>query len=317
MIDITDILYGNLIREYRDRVTQRLTREPANAFWTRYPIVSYESAQEMAGVHIDNKQPFCAARLGSVELKILLWAKKIPRLGACGIKMPVFYSDTYAGAKNAGIRPRSRPSYHRFADIFYDSMQWIDLMSSWQTSLEHSVLQSTQLRPLVCDGEILCPTLGNNENWAHFLNKKRVLVISPFKKTIERQIQRLGKIWPNLDNSWNVSFEVKQFPYLIDEKCKLHWEDVYHEMKNFIENGNFDVVLLGCGGLGMPLSVIAKKAGAIGIHLGGHLQILFGIYGQRHLDHEWHMKWINDSWTRPLLEETPASPGSVEGGCYW
>jgi hypothetical protein len=67
----------------------------------------------------------------------------------------------------------------------------------------------------------------------------------------------------------------------------------------------------------MPLAVAAKKAGCIGIQLGGQLQLLFGIYGQRYLQQEWHAKSINESWVRPIPQEVAKSSKRVEDGCYW
>jgi hypothetical protein len=57
--------------------------------------------------------------------------------------------------------------------------------------------------------------------------------------------------------------------------------------------------------------------GKIGIHLGGPLQILFGIKGRRWDAHDVISKMYNEHWVRPSKSETPENNFAVEGGCYW
>ena len=40
-------------------------------------------------------------------------------------------------------------------------------------------------------------------------------------------------------------------------------------MLEIVKAGDYDVALMGCGGLGLPLAAAAKTAGRIGIHLVG------------------------------------------------
>ena len=61
----------------------------------------------------------------------------------------------------------------------------------------------------------------------------------------------------------------------------------------------------------------AKRRGKQAIHLGGPLQILFGIKGKRWDDIPSVSKFYNEYWTRPSDEETPVNNTKVEGGCYW
>lgn len=42
----------------------------------------------------------------------------------------------------------------------------------------------------------------------------------------------------------------------------------------------YDVCLIGCGAYGFPLAAHAKRTGHKAIHLGGSLQLLFGIAGK-------------------------------------
>jgi hypothetical protein len=53
------------------------------------------------------------------------------------------------------------------------------------------------------------------------------------------------------------------------------------------------------------------------LHLGGALQLLFGIRGRRWQAMPRYAALMNEFWVRPLPQETPAAAASVDGGCYW
>ena len=156
------------------------------------------------------------------------------------------------------------------------------------------MLRSMPCHPCFFDGEILSPTMPNDGHWLESLGGKRVLVFSPFKTSIERQLPRMHRIWCEHRWNWRADFSVIRFPYLIDDNCPHSWVDVLDAMATKLQRKDYDVALFGCGGLGLPLAAAAKSAGRTGIQMGGHLQFLFGIYGRRHLGQEWHRCMFND-----------------------
>jgi hypothetical protein len=81
--------------------------------------------------------------------------------------------------------------------------------------------------------------------------------------------------------------------------------------------GKFDVALIGAGAWSVPLAVYARSLGAFGIHLGGGLQLLFGIMGKRWEGHSGIKALQNDSWVRPSAEERPPKLHLQENGAYW
>ena len=91
--------------------------------------------------------------------------------------------------------------------------------------------------------------------------------------------------------------------------------------KNELVKLDFDIALLGNGCWGMTCGGFIKKyLNKSAIHLGGALQLLFGIYGNRWLDpgsRFFKAGLINNSWKRPYESEKPSYSESVEGGCYW
>ena len=107
-------------------------------------------------------------------------------------------------------------------------------------------------------------------------------------------------------------------------------------MEDEISKIQFDICLLGCGAYGLPLAAHVKRLGKQAIHMGGGVQLLFGIKGKRweeeykiateknifgynvpfslNLD---YYKLFNEYWVNPSSDETPKSAKSVEGACYW
>jgi hypothetical protein len=53
------------------------------------------------------------------------------------------------------------------------------------------------------------------------------------------------------------------------------------------------------------------------IHIGGGLQILFGIKGKRWDVHPEISAMYNDYWARPMDNEKTINFQSIEGGTYW
>jgi hypothetical protein len=88
-------------------------------------------------------------------------------------------------------------------------------------------------------------------------------------------------------------------------------------MMEKINNIDFDVALIGCGAYGLILSNHVKKLNKQAIHIGGGLQILFGIKGRRWDVHPEISQLYNNSWVRPSNNEKTLNIDVVEGGTYW
>ena len=95
------------------------------------------------------------------------------------------------------------------------------------------------------------------------------------------------------------------------------WFEALDYMVEQCKNIEFDVALIGCGAYGLPLAAEIKRMGKSAIHMGGALQILFGIKGKRWDNHPQISLFYNDSWIRPMEQERPQGAERVEGSCYW
>jgi hypothetical protein len=75
----------------------------------------------------------------------------------------------------------------------------------------------------------------------------------------------------------------------------------------------YDIALVGAGACSLPLVAHAKSMGKKAMHLGGSLQLMFGIKGGRFDDNGIY----NSRWTRPVPEDSPDNRHLMEKGAYW
>jgi len=159
--------------------------------------------------------------------------------------------------------------------------------------------------------------------WTEILKDKKVLVVNPFEEAIKSQFKKRDKLFEN--NKLLPNFELKTIKAIVSlagEKTNFkNWFEALDHMKDQINNTDFDIALIGCGAYGFNLAAHCKKIGKIGIHLGGVLQILFGIYGNRYLNPNQsngiYLKLKNQHWVRPNVNDRPIKYKEVEGGSYW
>ena len=156
--------------------------------------------------------------------------------------------------------------------------------------------------------------------WSKHLKNKKVLVIHPFEESIRKQYKIHEKLFQNPDML--PDFELKTIKAVqtiagnADERFQT-WFEALEWMKKQMDLCDYDVALIGCGAYGFPLAAHAKRMGKIGIHMGGDLQMLFGIWGSRWNTNVKALQLRNEYWTNPLENEKPMKCQCVEGGCYW
>ena len=155
--------------------------------------------------------------------------------------------------------------------------------------------------------------------WSKALEKKRVLVVHPFVKSIRSQYEKRELIWEN--ENVLPEFElitIRAVQTMAGEKAPFaNWFEALEYMKKQMDEIEYDVAIIGCGAYGFHLAAHAKRTGHKAIHLGGATQILFGIKGKRWEQIPEVSKFFNEHWVNPLPEETPMHKDNVEGGCYW
>ena len=218
---------------------------------------------------------------------------------------------------NAGFY--GQPNFTTYSNLYKDACNNCDLHAYW--NFQGFIEMEDFLVPedkILIDPSAL-ESFRFDSPWTKELKGKKILIISPFKSTIDEQLRVKDKIWENKDVLPDATYITYESIQSIGGKGPhKDWYESFDKMCKDISNIDFDVALLGCGSYGLPLSgFIKSKLGKSAIYIGGGLQLYFGIKGKRWDSSPDITKFYNEYWTRPSQNETPQSGQMVEGGCYW
>ena len=155
--------------------------------------------------------------------------------------------------------------------------------------------------------------------WSTALKNKKVLVIHPFAQSIQKQYLNRRYLFKNQEVLPEFELHtLKAVQTIAGEESEFaNWFEALEWMYKEALNIDFDIALIGCGAYGLPLAVQLKRAGKQAIHIGGALQLLFGIKGTRWENKPEASILFNEYWIRADLSERPRRLDQVEGGCYW
>jgi len=272
---------------------------------------------------IDSGKPFLVGRPGGTESVGLHFFLK-HRIHSLHKKLPA-YPDSYKRLVRIGpgVTHRSR------SDLDYFHMKYLEatlgtnvigfgLFAPGALRIVEMLQESgvkiapiEQLEPFVALSHSVSP-------WTRGLAGKRVLVIHPFVESIQRQyanresIAGVSEVMPGCD------LQVLQPPVTFaGEKTDRPWRFHFEQLVADAQQREFDIAITGAGSYGLPIAHEISKNGKQAIHLGGSLQLLFGIRGKRWEGVSPYNDYMDETWVRPSPSEIPQGSNNVEGGAYW
>lgn len=227
----------------------------------------------------------------------------------------------------AGFFPPTIKNFEHFCQLMLEDIPLVDVLGSWLIGEENvkSYLTATHRVHL----RFLEP-FWSVDPWTKALSGKKILVVHPFAETILHQYAYRRHLFKN--------------PTILPTFASLHviqavqpeaginrfidWFEALEYMKKEIDKSDYDICLIGCGAYGFHLAAHVKRSGKKAVHLGGALQLLFGIKGKRWEDpnygvREWgisvgsYSNLMNEHWVRPGDIYKPKNAQEVEGACYW
>ena len=216
----------------------------------------------------------------------------------------------------AGFFPANSSTLEKFAKTMLTDIQQIDILGSWQDSEVR--LKGYFPNATIVQLQDLEPYYHTNP-WSEALLGKKVLVIHPYKDSIQKQYARRQLLYKDpriLPEFEMITLRAVQ-SIAGNQTVFSDWFEAFEWMCQRIRDIDFDVAIIGAGAYGLPLASFVKSIGKKAIHLGGATQILFGIRGSRWDPLPFFKQLYNDSWVRPLPEETPENYQDIESGCYW
>lgn len=250
-------------------------------------------------------KPSFIARFGWTEINaIIAYTEGIERgvrygwLTKHGIRR--FVNNPRLLKESSGFFTNELESVIRFCRYQMDIMEEIDICVRWMKQ-ERFIEKYMVNTVWVADRALFDPIV--KEPWTSALKGKRVLVVSPFAKSIELQYGKKGRLFGNKDYLPEFNLQTYRPVQVISDTHTdfKSWWEALEFMKTAISELDFDVALLACGAFGHPLCAHIKSMGKKAVYMGGELQLMFGIYGDRWVGNP----IINEHWIRPLKDDLP------------
>ena len=263
---------------------------------------------------LKRNKPFLAGRFGSSECNAAVqYLRKQKGLAHSYSK---YQLDVMTN--NAGFFPRDEKLLDKYCESVLKLYGNLDLLCIMNSVAEGYIVQEYCPNTCLTRLPVVDPI---RTHWTKALESKKVLVIHPMAETITKQyLTKRKQIFPNMDILPEFDLKtvkaVQSFAGATDGRFK-DWFEALDYMANQALKQDFDIALIGCGSYGLPLGALLKSEGKQAVHMGGCLQLLFGIRGARWESRPEYATLMNEAWVRPSKEEVPKSFTSVESGCYW
>jgi len=291
-----------------------------------------KSAQLIYTLLMSDK-PVMIARFGSTELMCMVNYLGVksgkPNLLKyfSGNELDWWWKDTSLNQIEqwSGFFPPTVENVERFCEMMIADSSKVDVLASWLSDeiyFKNELSNATFIQGLFLD------PFWSKIPWTLALKNKKVLVIHPFQNTIISQYEKREILFQN--SNLLPEFElktIKAVQSLGGESDFSSWFEALEFMKSEITKVDFDICLIGAGAYGFPLAAYVKSLGKKAVHIGGSLQLLFGIKGKRwenplygigELGEEgMYIKLMNENWIFPGDEGKPSNADKVEGACYW
>jgi hypothetical protein len=282
--------------------------------------------------HIDNAMTIYSFTKSNTDLYTMLQTNQpilIPRIA--GVENNFVMSNDFSVSqqlmsvmkRNAGIQITSIHSIEQYKKWYLSAFEKCSAYAAWEPwgnvykhiSKSQDEIQRIYPKPVVW-AFVFDIFHYIHKPWTHALANKRILIISAFVESIQKQQQA----YP-VDLFPNCTFIYLKPPQTNGSNASLDWHIEFVQFCNKIKKleNEFDVALCSCGGYGNPVCSYIYSMNKTAIYVGGVLQMYFGIYGNRWLKERRDcMKlYMTTNWKRPSENEKPLNHTSIESGCYW
>ena len=256
---------------------------------------------------LDSGRPFTAVRAGNVETRALLNDKFTESL-----------------RNNAGIHEpdisKQKASWNLWKTLYREAICDADVNFVIRMSDHYGGNLVNLLNPQI-------PVVYNYPSeltlsvWLRTLEKAtqkgRVVIISGFSQSIALNLKNLSNIHNNKYSILVDNIITIQAPLTLADQPPVSWVSGYEKVCAELVDLDFHAAFLGCGGYGLPLVAFIRRIGKSAVYVGGHVQLLFGIWGSKWTNSRFRSDYMNEYWTNPTREEIPDGAHKVDGGGSW
>ena len=298
-------------------------------------ICNANTASKIIYDRLMDKNPCMITRFGSTEIDAITSYigykyHKNDILGFITGKSPSWWNFNLEHLKymkiNSGFFPLELNLLEKFSELILRDIPEIDILGSWR--FEENYLRKFYSQNIECISLLLLEPFWGEKPWSRALEDKKVLIIHPFTELIIQQYRKRTHLFKKKDIL--PDFDLKTIKAVQSiENCNdfQTWFHALKYMEDEIDKIDYDICLIGAGAYGMPLAAHAKRNGKKAIHLGGSLQLLFGIRGKRWDNPNYgiatlkgpnkYIDLFNEYWTYPGDEYKPQNSHCCDDNCYW
>jgi hypothetical protein len=272
---------------------------------------------------------YAAGKVGNTERMVLLYGLMRERLRE-PVQLRAFeLALANHTLRHSGIFPTDRDFLSRFADAYGEAISQLDCVgllperpeSDATLVVEHGFRGGTI--PFTDQEPDRSAPANENRCYLPFLRGRRLLIVSPFADVLSQRAERttFERVWSKTGKPWFEPADVRALtiPYGYSPQTWARYPtalDLLAEIRAQMRSVAYDVALIGAGLLGSMIAVAAKEEGCVGLSLGGHLQIVFGVNGERWRDRaNWRRRYFNDAWVELPESARPGEGESAEN--YW
>lgn len=242
----------------------------------------------------------------------------------------------FHGQTQEGVFPADVGFYLRYNDFYMSHVRNLDCiglyLNDWDVVMEKPIIDFYQLQNKFIYYADQQPDRALDDEERHcylpYFRDKKILIVCPFGKLLRDRAEKetFEGVWSKINKKWFYpeGVEALEFPYGFARATQERYETVFDlcdEIINEIEKRPFDVALIGAGGLAIPIASHIKNMGKIGLDMGGHLQIIFGVIGQKWRNLvEWQESYYNKWWIDMPAEYKPEEDACFEygqPGAFW
>tara|TARA_R100000995_G_scaffold34617_1_gene15638 strand:+ start:815 stop:1648 length:834 start_codon:yes stop_codon:yes gene_type:complete len=259
---------------------------------------------------IEEGKPFLASKIGSVERTVI----------SDRVQFNYYHQQTmFEASNNAGISPGDVNTLDFFFDCYTGALSSVSFLGLWPPTSEEAIVVQNFAPQAECFSLRFMEPFYFDNPWSEALEGKKVLVIHPFEEDIVSQYEKRELLW---NHNVLPRFELKTIK---SEQTNggglngnnLTFPEALEVMISKMEKVDYDIAVIGCGAYGLILADFALAQGKQAVHMGGGVQIMFGIKGRRWDHHPDISLMYNDHWCRPHESTRPVRFNQIEGGTYW
>lgn len=265
---------------------------------------------------IESGKPFLVGRPGATEIYLIQQGNMLSRK----LRKPANDEEYKMAYVNSGIFPRTAEFVKKYAPYAAKTINSCDLLNVSYCVMEDYVYKTNMQKKTQLTYIRALDYWRFKEPWTKSLKGKKVLVVSPFADTIQKQYKVREKIYKDseiLPEFTLYTVKAVQTGGMEKDERFKDWFEALEYMYSEIMKYDFDIAILSCGAYSLPLGAKIRDAGKGAIHMGGVCQMLFGIKGRRWHDEPGAGDFFNEYWVYPSEEETPKSANIVENHAYW